>query len=72
MNQTNKNLAQAELTKIYDRHFSWINKARVLRGKFSQSLADNPELKLILKLAILANIGIWCTFFLVTYNYMAS
>jgi hypothetical protein len=72
MNQTNKDLAHKELQKIYERHFSWIERAQVLRGKFSKSLGQNPELKTLLKLAILANVGIWGTFILITYNFFIA
>ncbi len=70
MNQASKDLAHKELTRIYNRHFAWIERAQILRKKFTQSLSENPELKLLLKLVVLANIGIWCTLFLVTYNFI--
>jgi len=59
MQQEQKKLAKKELEKIYESRFKWLQAGKVLRGRFSQSLGDNPKLNLVLKGVFLANIGIW-------------
>lgn len=61
-----KKLAKKELEKIYDNRFKWLQAGRVLRGRLNNSLEDNPRLKLILKLSLFANVGIWLTLYFVT------
>jgi len=62
MQKSQKNLAKEELEKIYDNKFKWVQAGNALRNRLSDSLNSNPKLKLILRLSILANIGIWLTF----------
>lgn len=59
MQQQEKNLAKEELEKIYDNRFKWLQAGKSLRGRFSESLNENPKLSLTLKGVILANVGIW-------------
>jgi hypothetical protein len=59
MQQDQKKLAREELEKIYDSRFKWLQAGKVLRGRFAQSLNDNPKLNLTLKGVLAANIGIW-------------
>lgn len=59
MQQEDKKLAQKELEKIYDARFKWLQAGKMLRGRLSQSLHDNPKLNMVLKLAVFANVGIW-------------
>lgn len=66
MRNKRKKLAKKELEKIYDNRFKWLQAGRVLHGRFNNSLEDNPRLKLILKLSLFANVGIWLTVYLVT------
>ncbi|MFM7620971.1 MAG: hypothetical protein ACKO47_05135 [Alphaproteobacteria bacterium] len=66
MSSKRKKLAKKELEKIYDNRFKWLQAGRVLNGRFNNSLEDNPRLKLILKLSLFANVGIWLTVYLVT------
>lgn len=66
MSNKRKKLAKKELEKIYDNRFKWLQAGRVLNGRFNNSLEDNPRLKLILKLSLFANVGIWLTVYLVT------
>lgn len=59
MKSAEKNLVQKELEKIYDGCCGWIKNGKILRNKFSRSLQENPKLDLVLKLVVVANIGIW-------------
>jgi hypothetical protein len=59
MQQEDKKLAKKELERIYDARFKWLQVGKMLRGRLSQSLHDNPKLNLVLKLVVFANIGIW-------------
>ena len=59
MQQEEKKLAKQELEKIYNNRFKWLQAGKMLRGRFAQTLHDNPKLNLVLKLVVLANIGIW-------------
>lgn len=59
MQQEEKKLAKRELEKIYESRFKWLQAGKFLRGRFSQSLEDNPKLSLVLKGVFVANIGIW-------------
>lgn len=58
----NKKLAKKELEKIYDSQYQWLNAGRQVGSKLSKSLDECPKLGLLLKLAIIANIGIWSSF----------
>ena len=53
MDMQDKKSVRKELGEIYDNNF------KLLRNKFSQVLKQNPKLNLILRLLIVANIGIW-------------
>jgi len=66
MSSKRKKLAKKELEKIYDNRFKWLQAGRFLHGRFNNSFEDNPCLKLILKLSLFANVGIWLTVYLVT------
>jgi hypothetical protein len=59
MKLTEKKLIKKELEKIYDGGLAASRAGKILRNKFSQSLKENPKLLLVLKLVIIANIGIW-------------
>jgi hypothetical protein len=59
MKPTEKKLVKKELEKIYDSGLAASQTGKFLRNKFSQSLKENPRLLLVLKLVIIANIGIW-------------
>lgn len=63
-----KKIAQMELEKIYENRFKWLQAGKILRGRLTDSLEVNPRLKMILKLSVLANIGIWATFYLITFK----
>lgn len=68
MQQQDKKLAKQELEKIYNNRFKWLQAGKMLRGRFTQSLHDNPTLNLTLKGVIIANIGIWSMFLLMVFN----
>ena len=68
MRNKRKKLAKKELEKIYENRFKWLQAGRILRGRLNNSLDENPNLKKILKLSILANIGIWATLYLITFK----
>jgi hypothetical protein len=68
MRNKRKKMAKKELEKIYDNRFKWLHAGKVLRGRLTDSLEENPRLKKILKLTILANIGIWATLYFVTFK----
>lgn len=72
MNKQNKNLAKKELEKIYDNEFSFIKNGKSLKKKFFKSLEEHPKLAALLKLLIIANIGIWVTFGLVLFQIYSS
>jgi hypothetical protein len=62
MKESQKNLAKEELEKLYDSKFKWIQAGNALRNRVGESLENSPKLKWILRLLIIANIGIWLTF----------
>jgi hypothetical protein len=70
MNQKRKTQAKKELEKIYDDRFKLLKTGKKLRKEFSASLRENPVLGLILKLAILANIGIWTSLGLIVFQQL--
>lgn len=57
-----------ELEVIYDNRFKWIQAGKKLRSDFSESLSENPKLGLILKVCIIANVGIWVSFVSLMYH----
>ena len=59
MKPAEKKLAKKELEKIYDSSFQWLQAGKILQNRFSRSLKENPRLNLLLRLAVLANVGIW-------------
>jgi len=62
-----KEKVEKELEKIYDNQLAWLQVGKLLHNRVNVSLQENPRLNLLLKLAILSNIGIWLTFFFVTF-----
>jgi hypothetical protein len=64
MQQDEKKLAKQELEKIYDNRFKWLQVGKMLRGRFADSLHNNPKLSWVLRLVIIANIGIWSSLIL--------
>ena len=62
----NKKLAHKELEKIYENRFKWLQAGKLLRDRVLSSLQENPKLSLILKLSIIAHIGIWSSLVLLT------
>ncbi len=68
MQQDEKKLAKQELEKIYENRFKWLQAGKLLRGRFAQTLHDNPNLNRVLKLVVLANIGIWSSFVLFIFK----
>ncbi|MBM3590662.1 MAG: hypothetical protein FJX30_04760 [Alphaproteobacteria bacterium] len=62
MQKSQKEIAKEELEKLYDNQFRWVQAGQALRGRFGETLKDNPKLKWIFLLSISANIGIWLTF----------
>ena len=70
MQQEEKKLAKQELEKIYNSRFKWLQAGKVLRGRLSESLSENPKLSLTLKGVFLANVGIWLTvLLLLNFSY---
>ena len=65
MQKSQKEIAKEELEKLYDNQYRWIQAGQALRGRFDETLHNNPKLKWILILSITANIGIWLTFVLI-------
>lgn len=59
MKPEEKKLVKKELEKIYDSRPKPSQIGKFLQNKFSQSLKENPRLLLVLKLVVIANIGIW-------------
>jgi hypothetical protein len=59
MKPEEKKLVKKELEKIYDSRPKPSQIGKILQSKFLHSLRENPKLLLILKLVIIANIGIW-------------
>ncbi len=72
MNRKNKDLAKKELEKIYDSEFSFIKNGKSLKKKFFKSLEEHPKLAALLKLLIIANVGIWLTVGLVLLQLYRS
>ena len=50
MQQDEKKLAKQELEKIYDNRFKWLQVGKMLRGRFADSLHNNPKLNWVLRL----------------------
>lgn len=70
MSRKRKELVQQELEQIYDNHFKWLQAGKMLQDRFANSLKENPKLNLLLKLVILANIGIWSTLAIITFKML--
>jgi hypothetical protein len=70
MNSKNKKLARQELEKIYESRSALLKNSKALRKRFSESLEKNPELKVILFLSVLGNIGIWIGVFLLSSSLL--
>lgn len=68
MNQKRKTQAKKELEKIYDDRFKPLKAGKKLRKEFSDSLQKNPALNLILRLVVVANIGIWASLGLILFR----
>jgi hypothetical protein len=66
MQQDHKKSTKEELEKIYNNELKWLQAGKILRSRFSNSLKENPRLNMLLKLLIIANIGIWLTFIIIT------
>lgn len=62
MNKSNQK-TKKEMERIYDTHLDWMKAGRKLKISFLESLKENPKITLLLKLAIIANIGIWILVF---------
>jgi zona occludens toxin (predicted ATPase) len=60
-----------EMEKIYESHLGWMNAGRKLKMSFLESLKENPKITLLLKLVIMANIGIWILVFFKVYENVA-
>jgi hypothetical protein len=57
-----KHSAEQELEKIYEKNYKWLKAGKSLKRNNKDKV--NATLKLILKLLIIGNIGIWSTLFL--------
>jgi len=66
MQQDHKKSTTEQLEKIYDNELKWIQAGKMLRNRFSSSLKENPKLNILLKLVVIANIGVWLTFIIIT------
>ena len=62
-----KEMAEKELEKMYDNQLAWLQVGKLLHNRINVSLQESPKLSMLLKLSILSNIGIWLTFFFVTF-----
>ena len=60
-------MAEKELEKMYDNQLAWLQVGKLLHNRINVSLQESPKLSMLLKLSILSNIGIWLTFFFVTF-----
>lgn len=56
-----KAAVKQEMEKLYDSGFEWIQAGKILRERVAKSLRENPKINLILRLVILANLGVWLT-----------
>ena len=68
MNQ-DKHKAKKELEKIYNDKFKWEKAANSLKSNFVKSLKENPKLSVILKLLVVANLGIWLVFLMMISKF---
>lgn len=68
MNQ-DKQKAKKELEKIYNDKFKWEKAANSLKNNFVKSLKENPKLNVILKLLVVANLGIWLVFLMMLSKF---
>jgi hypothetical protein len=64
MNRENEKVrVKKELEKIYDKRSAsrekWNQAGQILRKDFGDALKENPKLNMILKFAVVANVGIW-------------
>ncbi len=64
-----KHKAKKELEKIYDDRFKWEKAAKSLKNNFVKSLKENPKLNVILKLLVVANLGIWLVFLMMLSKF---
>lgn len=55
----NKKKLKKELGQIYDSKKAWQQAGMSIRGRMFEVLKDNPKLDILLKLVLLANVGIW-------------
>ena len=62
-----KEMAETELEKMYDNQLAWLQVGKLLHNRINVSLQESPKLTLLLKLTILSNVGIWLTFFFITF-----
>jgi len=51
-----------ELGNIYDSKKAWQQAGMAIKGRMFEVLKDNPKLDMLLKLVVLANVGIWMGF----------
>lgn len=74
--QRKNNPSQAKITKeleaIYENRSKWVKAGQNLRNKFSESLAENPKLNLILKVSIIGNVGIWLTLLSIWFSILVK
>ncbi len=64
-----KHKAKKELEKIYNDKFEWEKAAKSLKSNFVKSLKENPKLNVILKLLVIANLGIWLVFLMMLSKF---
>lgn len=59
-----KKRIREELKKTYINRSkeAWSVAGMVIKGRMAEALKDNPKLDKLLKLVVIANIGIWGTF----------
>ena len=55
----NKKRLKKELGYIYDSKKAWQQAGMSIKGRMVEVLKDNPKLDKLLKLVVLANVGIW-------------
>ncbi len=67
-NKQNQREILKELEVIYDNRFKWVQAGKKLREGFSEALVENLKMSKLLKICIVANVGIWLSFLLITYH----
>ncbi len=60
----NKKRLKKELENIYDSKKAWQQVGMSIKGRMVEVLKDNPKLDKLLRLVVLANVGIWGSFLL--------